>query len=88
MKSTLILGGLAALAAAAPAPQGIDLDGVAAVMVPKAGPADNINVAQPDAFDAAAVTKSAAASIQTASAKVKRTSGDCAPQESRSKEQG
>lgn len=83
MKSALVLGALAGLVVAAPAPQLIDLDGVASVVVPEAGPAPNANVAQPDAFDAVAATKAAVASVETASAKFKRTEGDCAPQPSR-----
>jgi hypothetical protein len=80
MKSVLILGALAALSAAAPTPQEIDLDGVAAILVPNVGPPVNA-VSQPDAYDAAAATSSAAASITTVTAKVKRGVNDpCAPQ--------
>jgi hypothetical protein len=82
MKHTLILGVFAGLAAAAPAPQLIDLDGVASIVVPEAGPPDNLNVAQPDAYDAAAAKNAAIASVQTGSIKAKRTDGSCAPQES------
>lgn len=88
MKAAVILGALAVLAAAAPAPQLIDLDGVASIEVPPAGPSSDISVAQPDAFDAVAATKAAAASVQTASAKRKRTYGTCAPQQSTSTQSG
>lgn len=83
MKSTLILGALVGLAAAAPRPQLIDLEGVAAIEIPAVGPSSDVTVAQPDAFDAVAVIRAAAESIQTASAKIKRTEGDCAPQQSK-----
>lgn len=83
MKSAFILGALAGLAAAAPAPQLMDLDEIAAIEIPAVGPSSEVTVAQPDAFDAAAATRAAAASIETASTKVKRSEGDCAPQPSR-----
>ena len=46
MKSAIIIGALASLAAAAPAPQLIDLDGVASIFVPEAGPSSGLSVAE------------------------------------------
>lgn len=82
MKSSLILSALVGLAAAVPTPQMTDLDGVAAVEVPSVGPSSEDIVPRPDTFDAAAASREAAESVQTASTKVKRAEGDCAPQPS------
>ncbi len=82
MKSSLVLGALVGLAVAVPTPQLIDLDGVAAMDVPEVGPSSEVMVPQPDTFDAAAASKEAAASVEVASTKVKRTEGDCATQPS------
>lgn len=83
MKSSLVLGALVGFAAAVPTPQQIDLDKVAAMDIPTVGPSSEVMVAQPDTFDAAAASKEAVASVQTASTKVKRAEGDCAPQPSK-----